>query len=618
MPGESFLRRKWWHGTLSIKDKNTEVELAKISSIEPTSAAVNARYDAVFAYTNSNYAVDCQTAADVPVASFDITLADGYFVFRPNVDDLDSIFTEVYNYQDAINLANRRIFSFTRTAAYDPLDAGCNSTVPTRHDTYDYEEVTNNSATILHRYRVLNYYTQTTCCAAEITIPSSDIPSLTSNSLKTKIYYLVLDETNNLYKIYSYNFALLSGALNYHGAIASSSLPSGIQIQDITWFGTSMFCISNKGIYRLYLGNSSSDATLGEEMTINYNNYLTDLQIQYVFTTGQQTLEYNKYDSCFYAIIGTKKYVGDVLTDSLLMVKLDKNDINSLRVLEAREVTGGTSISFAVPKNYNPTTNNIFYTFSSDNLATISSGGSINALDNTNAFAGLSTFAFIDNTDENISEQLLIASNTVGQLFRVDLTNKALVNLSLALGYSPTGAATTINGENSRVNPFPFLFGNSPWLFIIDISASMIGENKIIKVKNALTDLLQNYVRYGEKISIVLYNNATYKITKVLRTYNDVYEVLTFIDTYMRPRGSVSNFCTACGNAANEFTDLKSCVIISDGSISDCANIEQASQTQQRLRDANNNLPILYADLSGTSENLRALAQLHGYYWNWR
>jgi hypothetical protein len=146
----------------------------------------------------------------------------------------------------------------------------------------------------------------------------------------------------------------------------------------------------------------------------------------------------------------------------------------------------------------------------------------------------------------------------------------------------------------------------------------MIGENKIIKVKNALTDLLQNYVRYGEKISIVLYNNATYKITKVLRTYNDVYEVLTFIDTYMRPRGSVSNFCTACGNAANEFTDLKSCVIISDGSISDCANIEQASQTQQRLRDANNNLPILYADLSGTSENLRALAQLHGYYWNWR
>jgi hypothetical protein len=71
--------------------------------------------------------------------------------------------------------------------------------------------------------------------------------------------------------------------------------------------------------------------------------------------------------------------------------------------------------------------------------------------------------------------------------------------------------------SNTRVNPFPFLFGNSHWLFLVDISSSMAGENKISKIKNAFTELLNNYIKYGEKISIYLYNYTVYKITKTFK-----------------------------------------------------------------------------------------------------
>jgi hypothetical protein len=61
---------------------------------------------------------------------------------------------------------------------------------------------------------------------------------------------------------------------------------------------------------------------------------------------------------------------------------------------------------------------------------------------------------------------------------------------------------------------------------------------------------------------------------------------------------SVSNFCAASANAANEFTDLKSCVVISNGNISDCTDIDAAIQSQNRLSSNNNNINILYVDVA--------------------
>jgi hypothetical protein len=71
--------------------------------------------------------------------------------------------------------------------------------------------------------------------------------------------------------------------------------------------------------------------------------------------------------------------------------------------LDVNEVVGGTTVSFAVPKSFNTTTNNIFNTFYTDNLATLDTNGVITAVDTTNAFAGINTFAYIENTDTNIS-----------------------------------------------------------------------------------------------------------------------------------------------------------------------------------------------------------------------
>lgn len=617
MPGESFLRRKWWHGTLTIRNRDTNVQLAKVTSINPLSAAVNARYDAVFAYSNSSTAVNCEDSVQVPVASYDTQVADGYFVFRPNDADLNGLYTNIYSYQDAINVANRKLFSFVRTAAYDPLDASCDSTIPTRHDTYEYEEVNNSDYGIAFKYRALEYYSETACCATEISLPSADIPSVVSQGRRTKIFYLVYDEVASQYKIYSYNFALLSGALSYHGAISAASLPSGIIIQDITWVLGGMYCITNLGIYRLYIGSASTQAQLGEKIDLNYNNYLSATEIQYLFSTGTQSIEYNIYDAAWYATVGTKRPTAETLTDVSLLLKMDRTSVNELRILDVYTVVGGSISSFAVPANFNPNTNNNFYTFAANNLATLDTRGNVGQLDSTNVFAGMNTLAFIENTDTSLAEQILISSNTVGQLFRVDLENKASINLSISLGYSPVGAATNINGELLRVNPFPFLFGNSPWLFLIDISASMAGENKIGKVKAAMMDLVQNYIKYGEKISLILYNDGIYKITKVIRTYSDVFEVVNFIDTFMKARGSISNFCTAAANAANEFTDLRSCIVISDGSITDCTD-EILMQSQVALRAANNNMSILYVDLSGISATLQMLGSNYGQYFYWR
>ena len=617
MPGESFLKRKWWHATLTINNRDTNVELLKITSINPLSAAVNARYDAVFAYSNSTTIANCDTGVDVPVASFDPDIADGLFVFRPNNTDLATIYTEIYSYQDAINVATRKKVTYTRFAAYDPLDTACDSTTPTRHDTYEYEEATNSDSVVIHRYKALEYYNQTPCCAAEISIPSADIPGFTSSAVRTKIYYLVYDETNNQYRIYSYNFALLSGALGFHGIVSSESIPAGIQLYDITWVAGILYCMTSLGIYRMYLGSNSVSAKLGEKIDINYNNYLSTTEIQYLFTSGLQSIEYNVYEAAWYMIVSTKRFVGSTLSDVSLLIKLDQTNTNQLRVLNANPVSATTVGSFAVPSNFNPNTNNTFYSFAQSNLATINTQGIVTTLDTTNLFAGMNTLSYIQNPDQNLAEQILVASNSVGQLFRVDTTNKVLINLSISLGYAPIGAATNINGDSLRVNPFPFLFGNSPWLFFIDISASMAGDNKISKIKTAMLDLVQNYMKYGEKISIILYNDSILKITKTMRTYSDVYEVTNFIETYMKPRGSISNFCAAASNAASEFTDLRSCVVISDGVFTDCTDT-LLMDSQVSLRAANNNLSILYIDMSGISDTLRMLATNYGQYFYWR
>jgi hypothetical protein len=314
MPGESSIKRKWWHGTLSIQNKDTLVELLKITSIDPLSPSINARYDAVFAYANANNTSTCETPLSIPVAAYNTESSPGFFVFRPNVTELTGVAVEIYNYQDAINLATRRLFNYYRTAAYDPIDTTCDSSYPTRHDTYKYEEVDNNVATVIHKYRFLSYYAQTTCCEININLPSSNIPQAIQSGPKTKIYYLLKDEVNSKYLIYSYDFALLSGALVSHGEIAQDTIPSGLTIHDITWYFTGLFCITSDGIYILYPGSSTRDAVLGEKMTINYNNLLTPLQIQYLFSILQQSIEYNKYDSFFYAIVGTKKYEWDDLS----------------------------------------------------------------------------------------------------------------------------------------------------------------------------------------------------------------------------------------------------------------------------------------------------------------
>ena len=182
----------------------------------------------------------------------------------------------------------------------------------------------------------------------------------------------------------------------------------------------------------------------------------------------------------------------------------------------------------------------IAYCIFDHNLSTIgiqdgANFGAITQVGSGDLLASMNTLSFVKNSDLQIDENVLYTTTYPGQLFLVNPSNGVATSISSSINALAIGSSSTINGEDTRVSPFPFLLGKSHWLFMVDISSTMSTGNRLNKVKNALISMLRTYVRYGDKITIMWFNDSSNKFSKELRTYVDVNEAINTINTYFIP-----------------------------------------------------------------------------------
>ena len=627
MPGQSVNKRKWWHGTFSIIDRESNVILKQFTSIDSSNPYSNALPSVIFAYSNFN--TDCATSIDIPVPSFDELLSPGYFLFRPSLEDLGNSVVDINTYQEAINLNKRRIFEFKRNAAYNFNDTDCSSTEPNYVDSFVYNTITNSLNSNVFRYPVLPLYSQIGCCEVELSTPTENLPVLGEIDRATRVWYITYNSSTLIYSLYSYDFSLLSNALVFKGDIDISRAGENIVIFDITWIPSdnSLIAICQDGFRRLSPGDSSNSAILGDLIPLNF-----DVQGYSLFpissldaTLYKCVIEYNIYDNFVYVFAPLSNESNSFSSPYLYRFSYNSSGMRleywnyiNLMISSTDYFLGGLAFS----SNENGP-EGIAYCIFDHNLSTIgiqdgANFGAITQVGSGDLLASMNTLSFVKNSDLQIDENVLYTTTYPGQLFLVNPSNGVATSISSSINALAIGSSSTINGEDTRVSPFPFLLGKSHWLFMVDISSTMSTGNRLNKVKNALISMLRTYVRYGDKITIMWFNDSSNKFSKELRTYVDVNEAINTINTYFIPYGG-TQFCGAFSNISQNFSDLKNIFIISDGTFDDCGTSSSVweanlASTIASIRQVNAgvNFTTVGVSINSGKEKLQFIAQQSG------
>lgn len=630
MAGESRLKRKWWHASLFINKREDNSILSSITSINDLDPNSNANPTKVFAYPDN---VLDNNSVSVPVASFSETKSPGYFLFRPNLADLESSIVEIKTYQEAINFNNRRIFEFKRTAAWDSTDTSCNGQVPNTIDSLVYETISNSEISNVFKYPTIASYAKLGCCEIELSNTSSNLPNKGVIGRPTRSWYLTSSEINGqtIYSLYSYDFALLSNALVFRGKIDTTILPS-VRIFDITWIPNDniLVAICNDGIRRIQIGNNSVDAVLGEKFNINNNNIIESLN--YLFPIRQQDfnsflckIEFNIYQNCIYVFAPLYTPSGVPNTFNIIpnLYKIEYSNQTGLKLISKVTINEDFSQGYSIG-GFSFESNGQSYCIYKNNLSTISDSGSITPINTDQLLSAISTLSIATNPDINVTDKILYCSSSAGQLFYINRELGSPIALNVSLGSRPVGETTSINGEDIRVSPFPFGVGNSHWLFMIDVSASMAGSRMSL-IKNSIIRFMQTYVRYNDKISIITFNDQNpNRITKELKTYADSDEVISFINSFLIPSGNQTNFCSVFSNLSQSFSDLKNIFVISDGTFDDCGESSGWDNTLKSSIDSIllSNPGVYFTTVSVSSTSPAALIyikqQSNGTFVDWR
>lgn len=662
MPGESLFLNKWWHPTLNIFDIDPLVSRYSITSISATGASVNRRSDVIFAYVN-NQNFTCDQVA-IPVASFDDTKAGGYFLFAPKISELvtANVHSNITNYNEASNLSNRKYFNYVLTAAYNPNDADCNATVPTRHDTYVYDEVWNNVtnpsvnpnyANVIHKYANMEYVQDLGCCTDTLGVPVFTLPSLNRTDLQSVVYFLIDKSTvNGAYSIVSYDFR--TNTKTFRGYISldvnSIVLPPNLNftIYDIAWLQTSgnrakLFCVTNYGFFPLNLGNSSRNCLLEAAVPINLDSRWTwspslfpnEISLQ----SGRKAIECHQ-DYMFLCIEVKKRETDRTIVSKKFLIQLDYANSNVFTLREFREITSELPSELTVPANFilNPDiNNNYFYGIQSQStvrrLIQFDVYGNLMSNINTLDFIpnNCNLITRILNTNPNDSTVMYAITNAVGQMYTFTLSGASINNLLSAgsLGEIPLGSSGTYNSYISRSHRFPFdiddTVDNFSWVFVIDTSTSMIGQNKLGKIVDALNDFVLNYPAYNDQVRIVFFDNTFKDIQKTCLYYSDLTELSSFISNNSTPIVGVSNATYTLNVLATNVRSVRRVIFFSAGQINDSVNPSTGVYDTRYFIDAIENVKngfssissrFMCVDVSPTA-SLQQFAEYFDDYVNW-
>lgn len=550
-------KRKWWHISLDLEDRNLSV-LQNITTIDETN--INSNADSSI----SARLLDCSGTVPIPARAWDASESPGYFIFRPNIETLDSVFVDVSSYDEVINLDNRRVFRYKLRAAYNNLDDACSAIVPNDLDPAIIETQIENVRSIVFRMAEIQFLDTIGCCSIAASDTPDPLPEPGIVSECTRLWYIVDD--NDASHLYSYDIE--SGESVDRGSI---HWPYGggtyiLKYYDIAWDDRNyLWGLEENGLTRILIGSSSVSA-----YAINYaniNNPFSDIASPFPIITpsvaAYGALSYNASNGKLYMFSNRRLWELQSVNDTEWEVSRVSYELGE------NENLG--DLAFGVDGEC--------YCFHNNKLATISFApdsvlpfGFIQYVGDGGEFSNFVGLDFIAEVN-NPGIVTLYGVKTTGQLYVIDpATAEKVIYSGDSFGDVTVGLTSCQAGEDLRTMPFPFFPGRSPWLFMIDTSGSMAGS-RLERVKSTLISFLSSHVNLGDKIAIMPFGD-TFDLfgPREMRDTDDVAEAAEFINS-LSASGNC-NFCSAFTEAGNliTFNDFLSVIVIADGQFADCGS----------------------------------------------
>lgn len=559
--GDGALKLKWWHATLQVLDRNNALR-AQMTTISPLSPASNGNARISARKLNTS----C-TQVDIPVQAFG-TDAPGNFLFRASLADLGGPNGAVFSptdYNSVISIDNRFIYDYHINIAYDADDLDCSTSGPPNDiDPISQLSSRNTTTSLTLLFPTIPYISELGCCNIEVANPGA--PLSAGEVLEcSRIWYL--DKSLTVPHLYSFDFQVdPSEAIVDRGEVASSGLGT-LEFYDIAWDDRNyLWGLETSGLRQIMPGNDISPAAAMSYSIIT--DSFSGAALSALFPIDPDllgTMKYNQNNNHLY-----------IVANSILfeLEKVTASEWNITRYVSLGSDIVIKAITFDIFGNCYCIFNNDLATLDFEN-----SFGTISRITTNQSFSNISTMDFIaDLTNTNTTT--LYGTDSTTSAEHTDVYSITTQDGTKTFAYQirdTTGVLAMTScqaGENTSTPSFPFETGDSPWIFMVDGSGSMLGNNRWDTLVAGMEAFLDNKVVLGDKMVVVLYNQSDSPTVSPLYEFNtsgDIEAAKTWLEG-QSPIGQ-TNFCTHGPfniTFLSQYTGIKNIIVIGDGGFSDC------------------------------------------------
>ena len=568
----STVERKWWHTTLRILDRQSQLKtfLTTASTADP---ATNAS-DFILAFSACDSVI-------IPPAAFNTLSSPGYFIYRPSLDDLGGESGGNYyvprNYDQTVALNNRFIYEYKLGWAYDSTDIDCFTDGPpdtVSSTLYDIEEDVERGAVFL--FPSLPYFDRIGCCEIDVESPGDPIlPGDVNDCYR----YWNISLTGGEYHLYSWDFSAGSGSeLVDRGDIISSGIGT-LLFHDIAWDSDNrLWGLEEEGLRQIIPGDADSSAIALNYATINdvFNGAaVAELFPIETSSDGMPGMSFNQHNDKLYISANDHFFELEKTSDAVW---------NIVRYQNLGEESELRDFAF---DPYGQC-----FCIYNGNLCKINfeqAFGSLTAVTTDDSFLTMISLDFVLDFDRSQFVNLY-ALDVNGQIYEVNYnTGTYTAQPGESFGLNTVGGSSCQAGEDLRESFFPFDPGVSPWIFMLDHSGSMSSFNRWSTLTEGMIAFLENNVQLNEEMVIATYDdNYSASPRFIFRTQSDIDAAISYVQNLPVPSGA-ANFCSNGPfntTFLQNYQNIKNIVVIGDGGFDNCPTGSLLSSHIQGVYDA--------------------------------
>jgi hypothetical protein len=551
--------RKWWHTTLRLLDRQSQ-EKTSITTVgsDPSMSAA----DFIFAYKLTCF------ATPIPPTAFSAIESPGYFIYRPSLDDIGGVSGNNYvapqNFDDVVAINNRFIYEYQLRYSYDATDLDCTTTGPPDHHWPTPLDITTDSSHgAVFLFPTLPYFDQIGCCDIQLSHPGVPIEPGDINDCYR--FWGIVSEGDS-YHLYSWDFE--TSDMVDRGEIQSSGIGT-LSFHDIAWDSdNNLWGLEVDGLRQLLPGSSSTAAVAMNYATVNdsFSGAATAILFPINATSdGYPGMSFNQHNDKLY--ISANDY----------FFELEKISDAVWNIVRYQSLGSGSELRDLAFDPYG----NCFCVYN-DNLCKINfetAFGTITPITSDSSFSTTTSLDFVLDFDHSQLVNLYSVDED-GVIFEVNYQNgsRSTIGGLANFGSLTVGGSSCQAGEDTTIPAFPFDPGNSPWIFMLDYSGSMLtptpsGITRWQTLIDGMSAFLENNVQLNDEMVIITYaETLSVSPRYVFRTQTDIDDAVAYVQSLTMPVGG-TNFCT--DGPFNEtflqnYQSIRSIVVIGDGGFTNC------------------------------------------------